>query len=157
MTREEKFLSEAVLTGLKGMRENKGGPFGCVIVKNDRIIARGCNSVTATNDPTAHAEIVAIREACRELSQFQLTDCEIYTSTEPCPMCMGAVYWARPARLYFGTTRKDAADGGFDDSMIYTELSLPYGQRRIPMKQIDLQSAKHLFEEWKNLTNRKDY
>ena len=103
-------------------RSGRGGPFGAVVVKDGRVIAAGTNSVTSTNDPTAHAEVIAIREACRVLGTFQLTGCEIYTSCEPCPMCLGAIYWARPDRVYFAATASDAADAGFDDSLIYEEL-----------------------------------
>src|SRR5690606_13747670 len=111
---------------------NEGGPFGCVIVKDDKIVGRGNNSVTSLNDPTAHAEVMAIREACKNLDTFQLTDCEIYTSCEPCPMCLGAIYWARPKVVYFANTRIDAANIGFDDSFIYDEISADISQRKIP-------------------------
>ena len=116
------FMQEAINVGLEGMRNNLGGPFGCVIVKDDKIIGKGCNSVIASNDPTAHAEVVAIRDACKTLGSFQLEDCEVYTTCEPCPMCMGALYWARPKKIYYANSRYDAASIGFDDSFIYEEI-----------------------------------
>src|SRR5262245_41427789 len=119
MTREEKFMYEAICVGMDGMRHHLGGPFGCVIVKNDEIIGTGCNRVIATHDPTAHAEIVAIRDACKHLESFQLEDCEVYTTCEPYPMCMGALYWARPRKVFYANSRSDAANIGFDDSFIY--------------------------------------
>src|SRR5215210_4919822 len=115
MSREEVFMQEAIKLSLRGITSGEGGPFGCVIVKGDEIVGRGNNRVTSSNDPTAHAEVVAIRDACKNLDTFQLCDCEIYTSCEPCPMCMGAIYWARPKKVYFANTRTDAADIGFDD------------------------------------------
>ncbi len=131
-----------------GMRAGKGGPFGCVIVKDGNIIGSGSNSVLSTNDPTAHAEIVAIREACKTLGDFQLEGCELYTSCEPCPMCLGAIYWARPARVFYANTKKDAAEAGFDDQFIYEELQLPYNLRKIPFEQGMQESAKEVFQEW---------
>src|ERR1700753_3883105 len=116
MTREEQFMQEAIKLSQSSLKHNDGGPFGCVIVKDDKIIGRGNNKVTSTNDPTAHAEIIAIRDACKNLGSFQLDGCEIYTSCEPCPMCLGAIYWARPKAIYYANNRKDAADIGFDDS-----------------------------------------
>src|SRR6478609_1166459 len=131
MTREEQFMYEAVCVGLEGMRTGVGGPFGCVIVKDDRIIGKGCNCVLRDNDPTAHAEVVAIRDACRNLQSFQLEGCEIYTSCEPCPMCMGAIYWARPSKVYYGCLKEDAALIDFDYSFSYEELALPYAERKL--------------------------
>ena len=113
MTREEKFMQEAIDLSLHGITNNEGGPFGCVIVQGDKIIGRGNNKVTSTNDPTAHAEIVAIRDACKNIGSFQLEGCEVYTSCEPCPMCLGAIYWARPKVIYFANNREDAAAIGF--------------------------------------------
>ncbi|HNL82672.1 MAG TPA: nucleoside deaminase, partial [Chitinophagaceae bacterium] len=113
------FMKEAIKLSENGMKNNDGGPFGCVIVKDGKIIGRGWNKVTGTNDPTAHAEVTAIRDACKNLGTFQLDGCEIYTSCEPCPMCMGAIYWARPSKVFYANTRQDAANIGFDDSMIY--------------------------------------
>lgn len=148
MTREEKFMSEAVRIGIEGMRNNVGGPFGCVIVKNDEIIGRGCNSVTSTNDPTAHAEVVAIRDACKNLEDISLADCEVYTSCEPCPMCMGAIYWSRATKVYYANSRYDAKDAGFDDSFIYEQLELPIEQRQLYMRCVTVEDAKKMFEEW---------
>ena len=122
MSREEKFMNEAILLSEKSLETNDGGPFGCVVVKDDKIVGRGNNQVISTNDPTAHAEIIAIREACKNLGSFQLQGCEIYTSCEPCPMCLGAIYWARPDIIYYANTRNDASQIGFDDSLIYDEL-----------------------------------
>src|SRR4051812_16685266 len=117
------FMAEAIALSLENVREGRGGPFAAVIVKDGRIIARGVNRVTLTNDPTAHAEVVAIRQACTSLGSFQLTGCEIYTSCEPCPMCIAAIYWARPQEVFFGNTKEDAAVAGFDDSFIYREIA----------------------------------
>lgn len=142
------YMREAIKVGLEGMMANQGGPFGCVIVKNGEIIARGCNKVLLLNDPTAHAEVTAIREACKVLNDFQLIDCEIYTTCEPCPMCMGAIYWARPKKVYYANTREDAAAIGFDDSFIYHELTLPVDQRKIVMECIGRNEAIAMFEAW---------
>jgi tRNA(Arg) A34 adenosine deaminase TadA len=128
-----------------------------VIVKNNEIIGKGCNSVIATNDPTAHAEIVAIRDACNNLGAFQLTDCEVYTTCEPCPMCMGALYWARPEKIYYASSRTDAANVGFDDNYIYEQIALPAEQRKISMECLQCEEAKELFEEWKRLNNKSLY
>jgi guanine deaminase len=146
--RERRFMQAAIELARKGMNANTGGPFGCIIVKGDEIIGQGCNSVASTNDPTAHAEVVAIRDACNRLGTFQLTGCELYTSCEPCPMCLGAIYWARPQKVFYAGTRYDAAHAGFDDSFIYNELSLPFDQRAIPMVGIEREKAIALFEEW---------
>ncbi|MCC7232278.1 MAG: nucleoside deaminase [Bacteroidia bacterium] len=141
-------MQEAIRLSLETMRNNKGGPFGAVVVKDGIIIARGSNRVVSTNDPTAHAEVVAIREACSKLNSFQLEDCEIYTSCEPCPMCMAAIYWARPRIVYFGNSKEDAAEIGFDDSFIYEELVTPLLQRKIPMVRIQQDEALKAFREW---------
>src|ERR1700675_3521722 len=124
------FMREAIERAVENVRSGRGGPFAAVVVKDGHIIAAGANCVTSTNDPTAHAEMIAIREACRALSTFQLSGCELYTSCEPCPMCLGAIYWARPDHVYFGATAADAAAAGFDDSFIYDELNLPFIDRR---------------------------
>lgn len=142
------FMQQAIELALNGMRANAGGPFGAVVVRDDTIIGRGNNCVTGTNDPTAHAEIVAIRDACRRLGHFQLTGCIIYTSCEPCPMCLGAIYWARPARVYYACSRQDAAAAGFDDEFIYNELVTPPAARKIPMEQILRSEALAAFAEW---------
>ena len=157
MTREERFMQEAINIGLEGMRKSEGGPFGCVIVKDDKIIGHGCNRVIAENDPTAHAEVVAIRDACKNLQNFQLSDCEIYATSEPCPMCMGAIYWARPKKIFYANTCKDAASIGFDDSFIYTELNKPKGERKIEIQCLPSDEAKQMFEEWKLQNNKTLY
>jgi guanine deaminase len=134
-----------------------GGPFGCVIVRDGKIIARGVNRVTQTNDPTAHAEVVAIRKACQALGDFQLAGCEVYTSCEPCPMCMAALYWARPERVYFAATKADAAAAGFDDAMIYEEFALPYEKRRLPVEQVSREEAQKAFQAWMRSANKVRY
>lgn len=148
MTREEKFMMEAIKLSQSGMEANQGGPFGCVVVKGDEIIGRGNNRVLATNDPTAHAEVVAIRDACKNIGNFQLDDCEIYTSCEPCPMCLGAIYWARPKVIYYANHREDAAQIGFDDSMIYHEMCASLEERKIPILPIGRSEAIKVFREW---------
>ncbi len=151
------FMERAVELSRQGMHGGKGGPFGCVIVKDGRIVGEGCNQVTSSNDPTAHAEVVAIRNACQALQTFQLQGCEIYTSCEPCPMCLGAIYWARPDRIYFANTRQDAADIGFDDSFIYDEIPLPLQARKIPMIPLGREVAAAAFREWKEKTDKTAY
>lgn len=157
MTREEKFMQAAIELSQKGIDANQGGPFGCVIVKGDRIIGTGNNRVTSTNDPTAHAEVVAIRDACANLGSFQLEDCEIYTSCEPCPMCLGAIYWARPKKIFFANNRQDAADIGFDDSMIYNEMGAEICDRKIPIINLGRDKALKVFEAWKNKSDKTAY
>jgi tRNA(Arg) A34 adenosine deaminase TadA len=144
-----KFMRAAIRLARKGMNKNSGGPFGCVITRNGKIIARAHNSVTDLNDPTAHAEVVAIRKACRKLKSFQLSGCEIYASCEPCPMCFGAIYWARPDKVYYAATREDAAGAGFDDDFIYHEIDLSPSQRRIPFESMQSIEALTVFDEWK--------
>jgi tRNA(Arg) A34 adenosine deaminase TadA len=139
------------------MDRGDGGPFGCVIVKNGEIIGEGNNQVTSTNDPTAHAEVVAIRNACNYLQSFQLEGCEIYTSCEPCPMCLGAIYWARPDKIYFANTREDAKNINFDDSFIYDEISVEMHQRKIPMIPLGRNTAIKIFEEWYQKTDKEVY
>lgn len=148
MEREYRFMQAAIELARMGMHAGEGGPFGCVIVRGDEIVGQGCNAVTSSNDPTAHAEVVAIRNACNHLGVYQLTGCELYTSCEPCPMCMGAIYWARPDRVFFGGTRFDAALAGFDDSFIYEELKVPLADRKIPIQHIGREEAIKVFEEW---------
>ena len=157
MTREEKFMKEAIALSQNGVRNNEGGPFGCVIVKSDKIIGRGNNRVTSANDPTAHAEVVAIRDACKNLGTFQLEDCEIYSSCEPCPMCLGAIYWARPKMVYYANSREDAADIGFDDSMIYEELGIELVKRKIPIINLGRDEALKVFKEWQNKSDKIKY
>jgi tRNA(Arg) A34 adenosine deaminase TadA len=144
----EAWMREALALAAEGMRRGDGGPFGCVIVRDGRIVGRGNNRVTSINDPTAHAEIVAIREACRELATFQLEDCELYTSCEPCPMCLAAVYWARIPRLYYANTREDAAGIGFDDDFIYRQIALPMGERSLAMEPLLRDEGRAAFREW---------
>ena len=157
MTREEKFMLEAIALSQLGIDSNHGGPFGCVIVKDDIIVGRGNNKVTSTNDPTAHAEVVAIRDACKNLDTFQLEGCEVYTSCEPCPMCLGAIYWARPKIIYYANNRQDAADIGFDDSMIYDEMAADIGSRKIPILSLGRKEALKVFNEWKNKEDKTAY
>lgn len=157
MTREEKFMQEAIALSRKGLLENEGGPFGCIIVKDDRIVGRGNNKVTSTNDPTAHAEVVAIRDACKNLGTFQLDGCEIYTSCEPCPMCLGAIYWARPKIIYYANHRQDAASIGFDDSMIYDEMAIKNEERKIPIVSLGREEALKVFMEWQSKIDKISY
>jgi tRNA(Arg) A34 adenosine deaminase TadA len=145
----ESFMREAIALSVRGMREGMGGPFGAVVVKDGQIIGRGSNEVTTANDPTAHAEIVAIREACRTLASFRLDGCEIYSSCEPCPMCLSAIYWARISRMYYAATRQDAAGAGFDDEFLYREIPLPVIERRLPTEQLLRESALAAFAEWR--------
>lgn len=147
--REKRFMQHAIALSRKGMESGDGGPFGAVVVKGDEIIGEGWNQVLATTDPTAHAEVVAIRQACERLGAFQLTGCEIYTSCEPCPMCLGAIYWARPQRVYYANTKEDAAAIDFDDSFIYKELEVPHTEKRIPLIPMPEQEALAVFREWK--------
>ncbi len=151
------FLEETVRIGRSGAQRGAGGPFGALVVLEDRIIGQGANEVLLTNDPTAHAEIVAIRQACRLLDHFQLTGCDIYASCEPCPMCLGAIYWARPRRIIYANTRKDAAMIGFDDDFIYSEIEKGVGERKIPFIHHPLPGAVLLFEEWKTMESRLKY
>ena len=150
-------MNEAVLLSARGLRNNEGGPFGCVIVKDNSIIGRGYNQVISTNDPTAHAEIVAIRDACYHLGTFSLEGCEIYTSCEPCPMCLGAIYWARPKIIYYANTHEDAAAIGFDDSMIYDEISKDLKDRKIPAIHLVSPEAKKIFLEWDEKKGKIEY
>lgn len=142
------FMREAIALSNLCFQDGRGGPFGAVVVKDGHVISRGRNLVTACNDPTAHAEIMAIREACKVLNTFQLNGCELYASCQPCPMCFGAVYWARLDRVYFGASKEDAAQAGFDDSLIYRELELSYPQYTIPTEQHDREEAKKTFKLW---------
>ncbi len=144
----EDFMRQAIQLADEGMRGGRGGPFGCVVVRRGEIIARGQNRVTSTNDPTAHAEVTAIREACAALGKFSLDDCELYTSCEPCPMCLAAIYWARIPRVFYGNTRTDAAAIGFDDDFIYQQMPLPPEQRAIEMKPLLGQEARRTFADW---------
>lgn len=157
MEEKEKFMRAAIQLSLDNMRAGNGGPFGAVVVKDGKIIAHGFNKVTSTNDPTAHAEVVAIREACTILGSFQLTGCEIYTSCEPCPMCLGAIYWARPDKMYFANTKSDAAAIGFDDQFIYNEIELDVCDRHLPTEQLLQNEALVAFQEWQQKTDKIEY
>ena len=150
-------MREAIRLSEENVRSGKGGPFGVAIVKDGRIIATGVNTVTSTNDPTAHAEVNAIREACRVLGTFQLDGCDIYSSCEPCPMCLGAIYWARPARLFFANSREDAARILFDDAFIYEELVKSVDMRSLPTYRILSEEAARALEMWKQIPDRKSY
>ena len=145
---DKQFMREAIRLAEKGMDKQDGGPFGAIVVKDGVIVGRGNNQVTSSNDPTAHAEVVAIRDACNNLGQFQLDDCVIYSSCEPCPMCLGAIYWARPKKLFFACSREDAAAIGFDDEFIYKEVPLPIDQRSIETQQFLQQEGVKVFEKW---------
>lgn len=151
------YLQQAIELAREGIEGGIGGPFGCVIVKDGVVVGKGCNQVTSTNDPTAHAEVVAIRDACSNLGDYQLTDCDVYASCEPCPMCLGALYWARPRRVVYASTRHEAAEAGFDDALIYREIGLPPGERKIPFERRSLAEAAALFGRWKEKGNRKLY
>lgn len=150
-------MQKAIRIGTEGMRNGMGGPFGCVIIKDNQVVGTGCNSVLKNNDPTAHAEVIAIRDACKNMKTFQLTGCDVYTSCEPCPMCIGAIYWARPDRVFFANTRHDAAQIGFDDLFIYEELNVPFSKKKIPMHQVNFTEAAKMFEEWTAMNNKKLY
>ena len=150
-------MREAIRLSELGMEREQGGPFGCVIVRNDGIVGRGWNQVLTTNDPTAHAEVVAIREACRNLGSFHLHDCEIFSSCEPCPMCLGAIYWSRIPTVYFANTQHDAASIGFSDAFIYDELKCAADARSLKMVPLGRTEAIRVFERWKQQGNRKLY
>ncbi|NRD77950.1 nucleoside deaminase [Bacillus sp. BRMEA1] len=151
------FMKKAIDIAYDNVKTNHGGPFGALVVKDGIIIGVGRNEVTAVNDPTAHAEVQAIRAACQYLSNFQLTDCDIYTSCEPCPMCIGAIYWARPRAVYYACTKEDAAKIGFDDQFIYEQLELPNEQRKIAMKQFSLQEGDLPFRTWESSKMKIEY
>jgi guanine deaminase len=151
------FMREAIRLSRQKMRANQGGPFGAIVVCDGKIVGRGWNRVNATNDPTAHAEMAAIREACRKLKRFHLEDCALYTSCEPCPMCLGAVYWARLKEVFYANTRKDAAKIQFDDNMIYNEICLPLPRRKIRMTPLLRKEALKVFAEWKNKADKVRY
>jgi guanine deaminase len=151
------FMRRAIALALENVRSAAGGPFAALIVKDAQVIAEGTNRVTSTNDPTAHAEIVAIREACRALQNFQLEGCDLYTTCEPCPMCLGAIYWARPSRIFYAATGAEAAAAGFDDKFIHEELTRPVSQRQIPTTQILHQDSQAIFEAWARQPNKKLY
>jgi len=152
------YMARAIELAIENVRSGRGGPFAAVVVKGGKIIAEGANCVTQTNDPTAHAEVMAIREACRKLASFELNGCEIYTSCEPCPMCLGAIYWARPARIYSACTAADAAKAGFDDDFIYREIALPPANRKIPMvAKMMREESLEAFRAWTEKQDRTPY
>jgi len=151
------FIEMAVALASQGVAQNEGGPFGCVIVKDGNVIGKGNNQVISTHDPTAHAEVVAIRDACRRLNSHQLEGCTVYTSCEPCPMCLGAIYWARPDRIVYACTREDAASINFDDDFIYKEIVAPIDQRKIPMDQCGRERGLEVFRVWSEKNDKIGY
>ena len=155
--RDKKFLERAIELSKQGMEGGKGGPFGCIVVQGDEIVGEGTNEVTSSNDPTAHAEVVAIRQACEKLGTYQLNDCEIYTSCEPCPMCLGAIYWARPKRVVYANTKEDAAEIEFDDDFIYNEINTKMEDRKIPFVHYPHPKAKAVFDAWKKWEGKTKY
>ena len=157
MNDHQYFIHEAIRLSRYGMRNNEGGPFGCVIVKDGKIVGRGNNRVLAHNDPTAHAEVVAIRNACANLKTFQLTGCDVYTSCEPCPMCLGALYWARVSRVVYANTRQEAAAIEFDDEFIYNEINTDFMQRAIPFIHAPHTGAREVFEKWRFMESKLKY
>jgi guanine deaminase len=156
MTHDD-FMREAIKLAEDGMHGGRGGPFGCVVVRKGEIVGRGQNRVTSTNDPTAHAEVTAIRDACTHLKTFQLTDCELYTSCEPCPMCLSAIYWARIPQIFFANTRQDAAEIGFDDDFIYRQIPLPLEKRAIKIGQVLREEGLKTFQGWTKKTDKVRY
>ncbi len=153
----EQAMRRAIELSEKNMLSNQSGPFGAVIVKNGKIVAEGWNKVTSSNDPTAHAEVVAIRNACEKLNDFELKDCEIYTSCEPCPMCLSAIYWARLSKIYYANSRQDAADIKFDDEFLYREINVPFKDRKIPVKQLLRDEALLVFKKWQEKEDKIPY
>jgi len=151
------FMARAIQLSIDNVLRGRGGPFGAVVVKGNAIVGEGVNQVTSTNDPTAHAEVLAIRESCKKLGVFDLEGCEIYTSCEPCPMCLGAIYWARLSRVYFANTAADASDIGFSDSLIYQEISQPHARRKIPMIQLMREEALAALRAWKDKPDKIEY
>ena len=152
-----KFMKKAVRLSIANVEKGKGGPFGAVVVKDGKVIARGANNVTLTNDPTAHAEVVAIRKACKVLKTYQLTGCENYTSCEPCPMCLAAIYWARPDKIFYASTKEDAAAAGFDDKLIYEEIAKPISERKIFTQQLLRDEALEAFRKWETSPLKIEY
>jgi tRNA(Arg) A34 adenosine deaminase TadA len=153
----ENFMRRAIALAQNGIDSNLGGPFGAIVVCDGEIIGEGWNQVTSTNDPTAHAEVVAIRSACARLGSFQLDNCVIYTSCEPCPMCLGAIYWARPAKVYFAATREDAAAVGFDDQFIYEEIGKNFEHRQMKLANFLRDEALVVFRNWANKPDKTEY
>ena len=157
LDQQKKFMREAIRLSMENVQSGNGGPFGTVIVKNGKIIATGVNEVTKSNDPTAHAEMIAIRNACEKLNSFQLDGCDIYCSCEPCPMCLGAIYWARPKSIYFANSKKDAAEINFDDNFIYQEIKLPIHERKLTITQLLRDEAQSVFLQWQESENKIEY
>lgn len=157
MNEHEKFMDEAINLAVEGVMAGDGGPFGAIVVKDGKIVGRGNNHVTSTNDPTAHAEVMAIRDACKNLNTFQLSGCVLYTSCEPCPMCFGAIYWARLDKVYYSANRHMASYHGFDDSFIYDEVNLSFDRRRIPFIHVSPEKGVVPFREWDNKENKVKY
>lgn len=155
--KKQDFMNKAVHMAFENVLTNNGGPFGAIVVKDGKIVGSGCNEVTKHNDPTAHAEVQAIREACRALGTFQLTDCEIYTSCEPCPMCIGAIYWSRPKAVYYACTKEEAAEAGFDDHFIYEQIALPVEERQIQMEKLSIEDRHAPFTAWKASKEKVEY
>jgi len=153
----ERFMREAIALSAQNMKDNTGGPFGAVIVKDGKIVGRGANKVTSSNDPTAHAEVVAIRDACKNLDDFSLAGCEIYTSCEPCPMCLSAIYWSRLGKVYFANTQHDAAAIDFDDRFLYEQVALPKEERSLPSVPLLRDEALAVFKEWQGKTDKTPY
>ncbi|MBL1148518.1 MAG: nucleoside deaminase [Pseudomonadota bacterium] len=153
----EHFMREAIALSAQNMEDNTGGPFGAVIVKDGKIVGRGSNKVTSSNDPTAHAEVVAIRDACKNLDDFSLAGCEIYTSCEPCPMCLSAIYWSRLDKIYFANTQHDAAEIDFDDRFLYEQVALPKEERSLPSVPLLRDEALKVFKEWQQKTDKIPY
>ena len=151
------FMRAAIRLANDKMRRGDGGPFGAVVVRRDKIVGRGWNRVTSTNDPTAHAEVTAIQDACHRLKTFRLEECEIYTSCEPCPMCLAAIYWARIGKIFYAGARRDAAAAGFDDDLIYRELARPISRRKIPMRQLLRSEGLKVFREWRDKPDKIRY
>jgi len=158
MTEKDKeFMRRAIRLAQNGIDSNQGGPFGAIVVRNGEIVAEGCNQVTSTNDPTAHAEVVAIRRACETLKSFQLDDCVLYTSCEPCPMCLGAIYWARPSKIFYAATHRDAASVGFDDQFIYEEIEKEVDERQIKTVNLLREEGLKVFRNWENKADKTEY
>jgi guanine deaminase len=154
---KSEWMALAIRLAAENVEAGRGGPFGAVVVKDGRVVATGTNVVTSANDPTSHAEVVAIRAACKALGTFQLTGCDIYASCEPCPMCLGAIYWARPDRVYYAATYRDASKAGFDDSFLYEQMRLNVSERKLPMTRLEDASALLPFDAWMAKADRIDY
>lgn len=154
---DRQFMQRAIDLARKGAEQNTGGPFGCVIVKDGEVVGEGCNQVTSANDPTAHAEIVAIRDACRNLGTFHLDGCVVYASCEPCPMCLGAIYWSRSAKIFYAGTRRDAAAAGFDDELFYCETAKPNDERQLQMVNLLREESQKIFRRWIAKLDKTEY